>query len=219
VSYWFIDLHHRKPTRSRLIPLVHVVDDDEEVRGTIADLLRTTGLEVRAHDSAQAFLASYLSDRPGCLVLDIRMPGIDGIELQRRLRGRGDDLPVVALTGHADVTSAVRVMKDGGWDFIEKSQPPRLVVDAVGRAVTAHVTRWQAAQEARIAAERLATLSAREREVLNLVMEGNLSKVIALDLGISINTVEVHRSRIMKKMRAQSVADLVRMVLGTRAAS
>jgi two-component system response regulator FixJ len=193
--------------------IVHVIDDDAEVRRSLAFLLSTVGLPARVHASATAFLEILPEVRDGCIVTDVRMPGIDGIELQRRLRARGIDLPVVVITGHGDVALAVEAMKAGAVDFIEKPFEDEVLIAAVRSALSRRASdRERAAQVATIR-ERLALLSARERQVLDGLVAGKPNKIIAHDLGLSARTVEIYRANVMTKMQADSLSALVRMVL------
>ena len=193
--------------------VVHVIDDDEAVRQSLAFLLATAGLAVRVYDSGLAFLDALTGLQPGCVVSDIRMPGIDGLELQRRLRTQGIDLPVIIMTGHADVPLAVEAMKAGVFDFVEKPFSDDALIGAV-RAAIAHQEEAKTPDRARLDAERkLADLSPRERDVLIGVVAGKANKVIAYDLDISPRTVEIYRSNLMTKMSANSLSDLVRMAI------
>jgi two-component system response regulator FixJ len=193
--------------------VVHVIDDDEDVRQSLAFLLSTAGLAVRIHDSAVAFLKVLDDVQGGCVVTDIRMPQIDGLELQRRLRSQGSQLPVIVMTGHGDVSLAVEAMKAGAVDFIEKPFEDDVLLSAVRTALSRHAE--DSGREARKAViqDRLKALSEREREVLDGLVAGKANKVIAHDLGISPRTVEVYRANVMTKMQADSLSELVRMAL------
>ncbi|MCE7030912.1 response regulator FixJ [Jiella avicenniae] len=193
--------------------VVHLVDDDESVRHSIAFLLATAGFAVRVHESGSALLASIDTLQPGCVISDVRMPGIDGLELQRRLKAEGAHLPVVVMTGHADVQLAVQAMKDGAIDFIEKPFDDEAMLAAVRTALKEGKAGEGRQAEAEAIAARLASLSGRERQVLDGLIAGHPNKTIAYDLEISARTVEVHRANVMKKMAASSLSDLVRMVL------
>jgi two-component system response regulator FixJ len=192
---------------------VHVIDDDEAIRASLAFLLDTVELEARTYDSAEAFLAAAPGLAPGCVVTDMRMPGMSGLDLVRRLRERAVEIPVIVITGHADVPLAVEAMKAGVADFIEKPFDDEVLLAAIRQALA----RGEDAEEreARQAAvrERLESLSARERQVLDALVAGRANKVIAYDLGISPRTVEVYRANVMTKMQAASLSELVRMVL------
>lgn len=192
---------------------VFVVDDDQAVRDSLALLVHSVGLQVETFASAGDFLDAYRPDRPGCLITDIRMPGMSGLELQEQLCADGHHIPVIVLTGFGDVPAAVRALKAGAVDFVEKPFNPQALLDLVQQAIVRDTEiREQAAHEARLA-ERTALLTPREQEVMELVVAGKANKVVAIDLSISERTVELHRARIMKKMRARSLAELVRMVL------
>ncbi len=194
-------------------PVVHVVDDDAAVRDSLAFLLQTAGHAVRTHVSAEALLAAVPDLAPGCVLTDVRMPGLDGLGLQRRLADLGLPLPVVVMTGHADVPLAVQAMKAGAVDFLQKpfSEDHLLAVvrQALATQERARATEMAAAE----AAARLATLTPREREVLDELVAGHPNKVIAQTLGASPRTIEVHRARVMEKLGVRSLPDLVRLVL------
>ncbi|AZO43288.1 response regulator transcription factor FixJ [Mesorhizobium sp. M7D.F.Ca.US.005.01.1.1] len=193
--------------------VVHVVDDDVDVRKSLGFLLGTADFAVRLHESATAFLSTATGQIDGCIVTDVRMPGIDGIEFLRQLRMRSHTLPVIVMTGHADVALAVQAMKEGASDFIEKPFDDQVLIDAIRSALD---NRDQVGathpQSAEIHA-RLATLSERERQVLDGLVSGLPNKTIAYDLGISPRTVEIHRANVMSKMAASSLSHLVRMAL------
>lgn len=193
--------------------VVHVIDDDLEVRQSLAFLLSTAGLAVRVHESAVAFLKVLPDLTPGCVVTDIRMPGMNGLELQRHLREHGRQMPVIVVTGHGDVPLAVEAMKAGAIDFIEKPFDDEVLLSAIRTALARHTAGSE--RQARIAAvqERLGKLSEREREVLDRLIAGKANKVIAYELGISPRTVEVYRANVMNKMQADSLSELVRMTL------
>ncbi|TRC99656.1 response regulator transcription factor FixJ [Mesorhizobium sp. WSM4303] len=193
--------------------VVHVVDDDVDVRKSLGFLLATADFAVRLHESASAFLATAPKTIDGCIVTDVRMPGIDGIEFLRQLRSRDHAIPVIVMTGHADVALAVQAMKEGAADFIEKPFDDQILIDAIRSALDnrdhAVATHPQAADIRRS----LSTLSERERQVLDGLVSGLPNKTIAYDLGISPRTVEIHRANVMSKMGAASLSHLVRMAL------
>ncbi|AZO54699.1 MULTISPECIES: response regulator FixJ [unclassified Mesorhizobium] len=193
--------------------LVHVVDDDVDVRKSLGFLLATADFAVRLHESATAFLSTATSHLDGCIVTDVRMPGIDGIGFLRQLRAGGHTIPVIVMTGHADVALAVQAMKEGAADFIEKPFDDEILIEAI-RSALANRNQANAAhpQSADIRA-RLSTLSERERQVLDGLVSGLPNKTIAHDLGISPRTVEIHRANVMSKMGASSLSHLVRMAL------
>ena len=193
--------------------LVHIIDDDEAVRQSLAFLLKTAHLDVRIYESAAAFLSALPDVNSGCIITDVRMPGISGIDLLRRLKELKVGVPVIIITGHGDIQLAVEAMKIGAMDFIEKPFDDELLIASVKSALD----RWEkgAQQEAKRASQldKLATLSSREREVLEGLVVGKPNKIIAFDLGISPRTVEIYRANVMTKMSAGSLSDLVRMAL------
>ena len=192
---------------------VFVVDDDQAVRDSLALLVQSVGLQAETFASAQHFLDSYEPEQRGCLITDIRMPGMSGLELQEWLSSIGRQIPVIVLTGFGDVPAAVRALKGGAIDFVEKPFNPQALLDLVQLAIVRDAElREQAAREAE-RDKRLALLTPREHEVLALVVAGKANKVIAADLAISERTVELHRGHIMKKTGARSLPELLRMVL------
>lgn len=198
-------------------PRVHIVDDDEAMRDSLKWLLESRGLKVELYPSAEAFLQVFNSGFCGCLVLDVRMPGMNGLDLHRELQARASILPVIFITGHGDVPMAVSALKKGAADFIEKPFNDRDVLGLIESCMKQD--RAAAAKRAENASvtQRLDSLTQREREVLGLIVAGKLNKQIADELRISIKTVEVHRSRVMQKMGAASVAELVQLVLKAQA--
>ena len=195
---------------------VFVIDDDPAVRKSLDMLLRAVGLPARTFARAEEFLEQYGDGQPGCLVLDVRMPGISGPELQRMLNERGVAIPVIFVTGHGDVPIAVRAMKDGAIDFIEKPFSKQLLVEHIRKALALDERRRSASALQTSIEARLAALSSREREVMALVVAGKLSKEIAAALGISKKTVDVHRAHVMHKLNVASVAELVDLALRAR---
>jgi FixJ family two-component response regulator len=194
-------------------PVVHVVDDDPAVRDSLRWLIEGEGLLVQAHASAEDFLGALVPEQPGCALVDLRMPGMSGLELQQALARRGVGLPLVFISAHGDVPLAVTAMRRGAVDFVEKPFDNGALLDTVRRALDADVLRRVGDEERAAMRARLATLSPREREVLEAVVAGRANKRIAAALGISIKTVEVHRARVMDKMEASSIAELVRLVV------
>ena len=193
--------------------VVHVIDDDTDVRQSLAFLLSTAGLAVQVHESAVAFLKVLPKVEVGCVVTDVRMPGMDGLELQRRLQADKNAIPVIVMTGHGDIALAVEAMKAGAVDFIEKPFDDDLLIRAIKSAlarVRKDSERDSAASEVR---SRLELLSERERQVLQGLVAGKPNKIIAYDLGISPRTVEIYRANVMTKMQADSLSSLVRMAL------
>ncbi len=196
-------------------PLVFVVDDDEAVRSSLKLLLKSVGLPATLYSSAQEFLAAYDPHQSGCVVLDVRMPGMSGLELQQLLNLKGATIPVIFITGHGDIPMAVEAMQQGAFDFLQKPFRDQDLLDRVQRALEKdRKTRLELGERDRIR-ERLESLTPREREVLTLVTRGKPNKVMAAELGVSQRTVEIHRARVMEKMGASSLAQLVRMVLDT----
>jgi FixJ family two-component response regulator len=192
---------------------VFIVDDDDAVRSSLRLLFKSLGLATTAYASAQDFLAAYDPDQPGCLVLDVRMPGMSGLELQQHLSMRGAMLPVIFITGHGDIPMAVEAMQHGAFDFLQKPFRDQDLLDRVQRAIERDTENRMAVRATVAIRERLESLTPREREVLDLVVQGRANKVIAGDLGVSQRTVEIHRARVMEKMEARSLAQLVRMVM------
>lgn len=192
-------------------PTVFIVDDDPAIRKAISRLLRSAGIAVAAFASPKEFLAQYDPAAPGCLVLDIAMPGIDGLQLQAALGEKVSTLPIIFLTGHGDVSKSVQAMKCGAFDFLTKPVKDKHLLPVIRAAIERDaVTRQKQASLSEIHA-RLATLTPREREVLEHVVVGKLNKQIAGDLGITEATVKMHRARVMEKMKVQSIAELVRL--------
>jgi two-component system response regulator FixJ len=193
--------------------VVHVIDDDDAIRESLAFLLESAELDVRTYESANAFLEALPHDVHGCVVTDIRMPGVSGIELLRHLRTMGVALPVIVITGHADVALAVEAMKSGAIDFIEKPFDDDSFLSTIRSALRRHEKDSRREAERSEIHSRLAALSGRERQVLEGLVAGYPNKTIAFDLGISARTVEIYRANVMTKMQATSLSDLVRMAL------
>ena len=199
-------------------PVVFVVDDDASMRATLSDVMRSVGLEVQTFESARDFLRGKLPDAPGCLVLDVRLPGQSGLDFQRTLVESGIELPVVFITGHGDVPMTVRAMKAGAVDFLTKPFRDQDLLDAVHAAIERDRARRLHATGAVELEERYRSLTERERDIMALVAVGRLNKQVASELGLAEVTVKAHRSQIMHKMGAKSLPELVRMAdrLGSR---
>jgi FixJ family two-component response regulator len=194
-------------------PTVFVVDDDEAVRDSLRLLLKSHGMPAVTHGSAEEFLNGYDAEQPGCIVLDVRMPGMSGPELQDELNRRGAVIPVIFVTGHGDVPMAVEAMRHGAVDFLQKPFGDEDLIERIQRALSAdRLNRETLGAKDQIRA-RIAALTPRERQVLDLVTRGKSNKVIAGDLGASQRTVEIHRAHVMEKMGATSLAQLVRMTI------
>jgi FixJ family two-component response regulator len=197
---------------------VYIVDDDEAMRDSLVWLLESHGYEVQAFPSAESFLAAFHAELRGCVVLDVRMPGMSGLELHETLMARRSELPVIFVTGHGDVPMAVSALKKGAVDFIEKPFGDRDMLRLIEQCLEMERARRAARLLEGEARRHLDTLTDREREVLELVVAGKLNKQIADGLGISVKTVEVHRARVMEKMAVGSVAELVKAVMAARGA-
>lgn len=192
---------------------VYVVDDDAAIRDALRLLLKSSGMRVETFASAEEFLGTCRPPLAGCLLVDVRMPGMSGLELQEALAAHGVRLPVIVITGHGDVAMAVRAMKAGALDFIEKPFDNVALLECLRNTLTRAADTRRHEQEMAQTSARLALLTQREREVMQLLIAGKSNKVIAADLGISTRTVEVHRARIMEKLKARSLADVVRIAL------
>ncbi|MGH8865236.1 MAG: response regulator transcription factor [Burkholderiales bacterium] len=200
-------------TASDRTSTVFVVDDDEAVRASLRLLLKSLGMPAVTYGSAAEFLAQYDPEQPGCIILDVRMPGMSGLELQDELNRRGAIIPVIFVTGHGDVPMAVEAMQHGAADFLQKPFSDKDLTDRIQRALSADLKNRAVLGEKDQIRARLAALTSRERQVLRLVVLGKPNKVIAGDLGISQRTVEIHRAHLMEKMGATSIAHLVRMTM------
>lgn len=196
------ELHH----------VVFIVDDDASVRDALERLIRSVGLRVELFGSAQEFLQRGLPEVPSCLVLDVRLPGIGGLDLQRQLANANVQTPIIFITAHGDIPMSVRAMKAGAVEFLTKPFRDQDLLDAIQVALERDRARLQREAEIAVLRERFESLTLREREVVAMVVSGMLNKQIAAEIGITENTVKVHRSRAMEKMQAQSLADLVKMV-------
>ena len=194
-------------------PTVYVVDDDPALRDALQLLMQSVQLPVQAYDSAQGFLDAFEPGQRGCLVLDIRMPGMSGLDLQSRLKAAGSTLPVIIITGHGDVPMAVRALKEGAMDFLEKPFNDQLLLDCVKRALEDNARVSDLAERRTEIQGRLDLLTPRERQVLDLVVSGNSNKEMAAELGVSQKTIEAHRAKVMEKTQARSLSELMRMIL------
>ncbi len=193
------------------LPLVLIVDDDERIRTALQELMMSAGINSACFASTREFLNSELPDRPGCLILDVRMPGSSGLDLQNHLATNGDAKPIIFLTGHGDIPMSVHAMKAGAVDFLTKPVRDQTLLDAVSAGIARDIARRASARVVKHHLERLATLTPRERQVLREVARGRQNKQIAFDLGIAEITVKLHRGNVMRKMQATSAGDLIRV--------
>lgn len=193
-------------------PLIYLVDDDEAVRDSLGMLFRSIGLHYEAYASALDFLQRYDGTRQSCLVADIRMPGLSGLELQQRLNEQRAEIPIIFITGHGDVPMAVTAMKSGAADFVQKPFRDQDLIDRIHKALERDGERRKGRAEQDAIRARIALLTPREHEVMQRVVRGQANKVIAMDLGVSQRTVELHRARVMRKLKMRSVAELVHAV-------
>jgi two-component system response regulator FixJ len=194
-------------------PIVYVIDDDDAVRHSLEFLLKTAGIEVRGFESAKTFLEMLPRIKTGCIITDVRMPEITGIDLLRRVKESGLDIPVIVITGHGEISLAVEAMKIGAVDFLEKPFDDDLLLASVRSALNKEADAAKHKAEVADIDDKLAALSNRERQVLEGLVAGKANKVIAFDLGISPRTVEIYRANLMTKMAANSLSDLVRMAM------
>jgi FixJ family two-component response regulator len=192
-------------------PVVFVIDDDRMIRDGLQGLIRSVGLRVETFASAEDFLAAKRPDVPACLVLDVRMPGVSGLDLQLKLSEAGIHIPIIFITGHGDIPMSVRAMKEGAYEFLTKPVRGQDLLDAIQKAIASDRERRKEREELNEVRERFNTLTPREKEVLNLVVAGLLNKQIADQLGMSELTVKTHRAHVMEKTNAESLAHLVRM--------
>lgn len=191
-------------------PLVVIVDDDDEVRASLEELMLSVGIDAAGFGSTRELMEAQMPDRAGCMVLDVRMPGLSGLDLQNHLAARGDARPIVFLTGHGDIPMSVQAMKAGAVDFLTKPFRDQTLLDAVTAGIERDAARRIEARIVKAHADHYATLTPRERQVLRGVAMGRLNKQIAYDLGISVVTVKLHRSGVMRKMAVRTIGDLIR---------
>lgn len=196
--------------------IVYVVEDDEAVRDSLELLLKSDSKSVKTYADANAFLKDYSEKMAGCIVLDIRMPGMDGMELQKKLNSKHSILPIIFVTGHGDVPMAVDAMKEGAVDFIQKPYREEALLEKIDAALEQDVEQRKTLGEKQEIMRRVKTLTPREHEIMDRMIEGQANKVIAIELEISQRTVEIHRSRVMHKMGTHSLAHLVRMILSVK---
>jgi len=192
---------------------VYVIDDAEEVRNAITLLMESVGLDVVTFNSADDFLSKYSADFEGCILLDVRMPGMSGLDLQIKLNEMGNAPPIIVISGHGDIPMAVKAVQAGAVNFVEKPFKEQDILDSVHRAFKIDSIRRGSNMMLDAIKEKIATLTAREKEVLYAISAGKRNKVIAVDLNISLSTVEAHRGHVMSKMEAKSLSDLMRMVI------
>jgi two-component system, LuxR family, response regulator FixJ len=191
--------------------IVYIVDDDQAIRHAMGLLLRSVGLQHQVFTSADEFLEMHTGNNNGCLVLDIRMPGLSGLELQQKLIEMDNSLPIIFISGHGDIPMAVEAMQKGAFDFIQKPFRDQELLDRISEALNTARKQESEREQKLDVQERIDTLTRREHEVLDLVVTGKPNKIIAHELGVSQRTIEIHRARVMEKMRAKSLAELVRM--------
>jgi two-component system response regulator FixJ len=193
-------------------PVIHIVDDNQSIRNSLNLLMRSAGIQSREYASGREFVENYVADTPGCLLLDVRMPDMSGLDLQEMLPKYNINLPVIIMTGYADVPTAIRAMKMGAIDFVEKPFDHDLLFDSIRTCIETSVSR-QTDESYKQSVDKLDLLTAREREVLDLLVAGRINKVIAAELGISTRTVESHRAKIMEKLGVKSISEMVRIAI------
>jgi two-component system, LuxR family, response regulator FixJ len=194
-------------------PTVYIVDDDEGVRKSLCRFVETLGVPVKTFDCAVSFLDAYHGACPGCLVVDVSMPGMSGLDLQRELRAQGNEIPVIVLTGYGSVPAVVEALKQGATEFLEKPVDNQFLLETIQKSLALDARRRAEHREHALVRERMKRLTSREHEVLGLVVEGLSSKEVAVQLSVSFKTVEAHRANIMRKMEAENIAQLVRTVV------
>ncbi len=199
-------------------PTVYIIEDDDAVRDSLKLVLESVGMTVADYPRADLFLADYSPDMAGCMVLDIRMPGLNGMELQRKLNAIHSTLPIIFVTGHGDVPMAVEAMQQGAVDFIQKPYREQELLDKIHQAMQLDAEHRRQLTELNAIEEQMSSLTPREAQVMDLMVEGKANKAIAFDLDISQRTVEIHRARVMDKMQSKSLAQLVRKVIAVRQA-
>ena len=192
---------------------VHIVEDDDAVRDSLQMMLDSIGRATKTLDSADSFLSAYHQDMAGCIILDIRMPGMNGMELQRKLNDINSILPIIFVTGHGDVPMAVEAMQQGAVDFVQKPYREQELLDKISQAMELDEQNRSSLQQRQVIMQKMQSLTPREKDVMQLMVEGKANKVIAIDLDISQRTVEIHRARVMEKLDANSLAHLVRMFM------
>lgn len=202
--------------RKEIQPVVFIVDDDDAVRESLEFLMKSIDQPAEAFASAQDFLKAFNPDKPGCLLLDIRMPGMSGIELQQELKKRDAHIPIIFITGHGDVPMAVKAIQSGAADFIQKPFRDQELIDRIRDVLTDDAQGRAERMQKNEILQRMGTLTEREKEVMEQVVSGKANKVVAIDLNVSQRTVEIHRANVMEKMKAKSLAQLVRLVMKAR---
>jgi two-component system, LuxR family, response regulator FixJ len=206
-------MNDKTGTHNKSQPVVYVVDDDDSMRRAVMTLIKTVGYSPVAYSGAREFLAAYDENQAGCLLLDVRMPGMSGLELQQELGKAGSILPIIFMTGHGDVPMAVQAMKEGAFDFLQKPFRDQDLIDCLNRALKVDAENRASLEKHADIKHRFQSLTPREVEVMEMLVDGRANKVIAIDLGLSERTVEIHRANVMEKMGVRSVAHLVRMKL------
>ena len=201
---------------SDILQTIFIVDDDEDVRDSLVELFESLGLPAKSYKSGASFLDDYNSEESGCLLTDVRMPGMSGIELQQKLNENAVKIPVVIMTGHGDVQMAVQAMKEGAHDFLQKPFRDQELIDCISKALAQDKSNRVELKKKRVLQDRIDGLTAREHEVIEKVLEGKANKKIARELDISDRTVEIHRSHAMEKLGVKSVAELVKIMLSAK---